>query len=178
LNRTEKEVFVGSLKEGVSGAKAFALMSFEKLDVERMTSFRLALRKKDVTVKVLKNTLARRVFDDGLYSELSQKLQGPILVAFSPGDPVETAKVIFEWAERAEKEGFGLRLQGGAALGKVISIDQLRTLSKLPGRNELLVGFLWALKSSPTNFLYALSDMPRRLGYALCALRDKREKES
>ena len=55
---------------------------------------------------------------------------------------------------------------------------QLKTLSKLPGRNELYVSFLWALKNHPTRFLYAVQDAPKKLGYALQALKDKKEKES
>ncbi|NDD03945.1 MAG: hypothetical protein EB078_03485 [Proteobacteria bacterium] len=59
-----------------------------------------------------------------------------------------------------------------------MSNEQLKALSKLPGKNELFVGFLWALKSSPTKFLYALQDTPRKLGYALVALRDQKQKAS
>ncbi len=56
--------------------------------------------------------------------------------------------------------------------------QQLKALSKLPGKNEMFVQFLWGLKSSPTKFLYALQDAPRRLGYALAALKAKKEKEA
>jgi large subunit ribosomal protein L10 len=59
-----------------------------------------------------------------------------------------------------------------------MSEAQLKALSKLPGKNELLVSFLWALNSGPTKFLYALQDTPRRLGYALNALKEKKAKES
>jgi len=62
LNRTEKEQFLVDLEKGVTGSQAIALLSFNKLSVEQMTEFRLNLRKQNVRVKVLKNTLARRVF--------------------------------------------------------------------------------------------------------------------
>lgn len=175
MNRAEKEAFVANLEDGVQKAQAFAVMSFTKLSVEQMTSFRLSLRKKDVFVKVVKNTLAKRVFEKTPYSGISTHLEGPSLLAYSSGDPVVTAKAIWEWAE---KENFEVKVKAGAALGQLMSDSQLKALSKLPGKNELFVSFLWALKSSPTKFLYALQDTPRRLGYALNSLKEKKAKES
>jgi large subunit ribosomal protein L10 len=175
LNRTEKQQFVSDLAKGVEKAQAIALMSFSKLTVEDMTSFRLALRKKDIRVKVVKNTLAKRVFNETPFKEVSGQFEGPTLLAYSNGDAVMTAKAIMEWAN---KENFNVKLKSGIALNKVISEKEMVALSKLPGRNELLVGFLWALKSHPTRFLYALQDGPNRLGYALGALKEKKAKES
>jgi large subunit ribosomal protein L10 len=175
LNRSQKEGFVTNLTQGIDGAQAFALMSFSNLSVEQMTSFRLSLRKRNVHVKVLKNTLAKRVLDKGPYKDVVGHLQGPTLIAYGTDDPVQTAKAIWEWVG---KENFNLQIKAGAALGKVASKDQLKALSLLPGRNELFVSFLWALKSSPTKFLYALQDAPRRMAYALTALKAKKEKES
>jgi len=174
LNRTQKEGFVSDLVEGLGKAQAFALMSFSKLTVEQMTSFRLSLKKNQVNVKVVKNTLAKRALGDGPYKDVTAHLTGPTLIAYSDGDPVATAKAIYEWAN---KENFDVKVKSGAALGSVMSTQQLQALSKLPGRNELLVSFLWALKSHPTRFLYALQDTPKRLGYALNALQEKKQKE-
>jgi large subunit ribosomal protein L10 len=175
LNRAGKETFVSDFTKGINDAQAIALLSFNKLSVEQMTSFRLALRKNNVRVKVVKNTLAKRVFETTNYKDVSKDFQGPTLVAYSNGDPVTTAKAIWEWIG---KENFDIKLKSGVALGQVMSEAQLKALSKLPGRNELYVSFLWALKSAPTKFLYALQDHPRKLGYALGALRDKKAKES
>ena len=174
MNRAQKEAFVTNLNQGIEGAQAFALMSFSKLDVEKMTAFRLSLRKKNIYVRVVKNTLAKKVFDKSVYKEVSAHLEGPTLIAYGKDDPVITAKAIQEWTD---KENFGIKVKAGAALGQFMSEAQLKALSKLPGKNELFVMFLWALKSSPTKFLYALQDAPKKLGYALEALRSKKEKE-
>lgn len=175
MNRAEKEAFVSELKGNISESQAFALMSFSKLTVEQMTEFRLSLRKRDVRVRVVKNTLARRVFDDSEYKALSEHLEGPTLLAYGAGDPVLAAKAIWEWAA---KENIAVKVKGGAALGQTMSEAQLKALSTLPGKNELFVSFLWALKAAPTKFLYALQDAPKRLGYAVNALKEKKEKES
>lgn len=175
MNRTQKEAFVTDLTEGIKDAQALALLSFEKITVEQMTSFRLSLSKKNVRVKVVKNTLAKRVFGESQYKDLVPHLEGPTLLIYSADDPIVTTKAIWEWAD---KEDFSVKVKTGAALGKTISVSELKALSKLPGRNEMFVGFLWALKAAPTKFLYALQDTPKKLGYALGALRTKKENET
>ncbi len=175
MNRTEKQDFVSDFAKGLGDAKAFALLSFNKITVEQMTSLRLSLSKANIKAKVAKNTLAKRVLADTPFKDLTSHLKGPTLFCYSPQDPVVTAKAIFQWIG---KENFDLKLKGGAALGQVMSEAQMKALSKLPGRNELYVSFLWALKSHPTRFLYALQDTPKKLGYALGALKAKKEKES
>jgi large subunit ribosomal protein L10 len=175
LKRAEKEAFVSSLAESVNGAQALALLSFNKLNAEQFSNFRLSLRKKGLRVKVVKNTLARRVFGETAHKALSEQFTGPVLMAYGDGDPVTAAKAIFEWVN---VENFDVQVRGGVALGQVMSKDQLGALSKLPGRQELLTSFLYALQSGPKGFLNAVQDMPRKLGYALAALEDKKKQES
>lgn len=175
MNRAQKETFVSEFQSGIEAAQAFALVSFNKLTVEQMTSFRLSLAKQKVRVKVVKNTLAKRVFDTTPYASVASDLKGPTMVIYSDGDAVVTAKAIAEWAK---KEDFDIKVKSGAAIGQIMNESQFTALSKLPGRNELLVTFLWALKSHPTRFLYALKDAPQRLGYVLGDLKAKKEKES
>ena len=105
MNRTEKQQFVDDLNTGLKNVQAMALLSFNKLSVEQMTSFRLSLAKNSINVKVVKNTLAKRVFNEGAYKELSPHLKGPTLMVYGDQDPVITAKSIIEWAS---KENFEL----------------------------------------------------------------------
>ncbi len=175
MKRAEKEVFVSDLTNGLQKSQAFALMSFSKIEVEKITEFRKSLRLKNVRVKVVKNTLAKRALENTPYKVLGENLTGPTLVAYSEGDDIDavsTVKSIWEWAE---KENFNVSVKSGAALGQPMTLDQLKALSKLPGKKDLLVSFLFALKHHPTNFLYALKDLPQRMGYALSALKDKKE---
>ena len=176
MKRSEKEAFVSKFNDNIKDSSAFALMAFEKLSVEAMTEFRLALRKKGVRVQVVKNTLAKRVFGKTDYSSLNEHFQGPTLVAYADkdGDAVETAKAIYEWVGR---DGLEISVKGGVALGDVLSESQMSALSKLPGREQMLTGFLFALQDAPRRVLYAAKDMPQKMGYALAALKDKKEKE-
>ena len=67
MNRAQKQEFVTGLTQGLDNVQAMALLSFNKLSVEQMTSFRLALSKASINVKVVKNTLAKRAFEGTPY---------------------------------------------------------------------------------------------------------------
>jgi large subunit ribosomal protein L10 len=175
LNLAEKQEFVAKLTTDVTGSQAFALMSFGALDAEKMNSLRLGLRKQNVRVRVVKNTLARRVFKDTGQEDLAKNLSGPTMLLYSSSDPIQAAKAFQEWLK---KDDFGLKVKSGLALGEKLDAAKLAALAALPGREELFVSFLWALKNGPTKFLYALQDTPRKLGYALAALKEKKEKEA
>lgn len=175
MNRAQKEEFVTDLSGDLQNAQVFALLSFTKITVEQMTSFRLSLGKQNCQVRVVKNTLAKRVLGATPHKDICKDLKGPTLLVFSEQDPVLAAKAVMEWVK---KENFQVKVKSGVALGQLMSSMQIESLSKLPGRNELLVSFLWALKSHPTGFLYALKDTPQRLGYALHALKTKKETEA
>lgn len=175
MDRAQKEAFAKDFADDVAKSQAMAVMSFNKLSVEQMTSFRLGLRKQGVRVKVVKNTIARRVLAETPLKGLKDHFKGPTLVAYSEGDAVVAAKAICEWLG---KENFEVQIKSGAALGEVMNEAQIKALSKLPGKKELFTGFLWALNSAPVKFLYALQDTPRKLGYAIGALQAKKEKES
>ncbi|MCB0418108.1 MAG: 50S ribosomal protein L10 [Bdellovibrionales bacterium] len=178
MKRAEKESFVTEFTKQIEKSQAFALLSFTKVDVETITAFRKSLREKNVRVKVVKNTLAKRVFKTTPYTTgLDADLKGPTMLAYADGaevDPVSTVKAIWEWAD---KEDFNVSVKSGAALGGVMTLQQLKALSLLPGRKELLVSFLFGLKHHPTRFLFALKDLPQRLGYGLNALKEKKAKE-
>jgi large subunit ribosomal protein L10 len=171
LDRARKEAFVSDFAKEIEHSQAFALMSFEGITVEKMTEFRLSLRKKDVKVKVLKNTLAKKIFGDK-HKDLLPHLKGTTLLAYGKDDPVKTAKAVWEWVSQ---EDFKMTLKSGVALGNVVSKSEMERLSKLPGREQLLVSFLWALKHHPTRFVFGLKAAPQKLGYALGALKKKKE---
>lgn len=123
MDRSQKEAFVKEFATEIGGAEAMAVMSFDKITVEQMTSFRLSLAKQNVRVQVVKNTLAKRVFNETPLKGLSQHFKGPTLVAYSTGDAVVTAKAVCEWLG---KENFDVKIKAGSALGQEMSEAQIK----------------------------------------------------
>jgi large subunit ribosomal protein L10 len=59
---------------------------------------------------------------------------------------------------------------------KTLTPDQIKALANLPGREALLAAFLGALNAVPAGFVRVMAAVPRKLLYALAAIRDQKEK--
>jgi large subunit ribosomal protein L10 len=93
-------------------------------------------------------------------------------VAITYGDAAQAAKSLTAFA----KDNDTLKLKAGYLDGKVISLNDIKALSKLPSKQELLGKLLGTLVAVPTGFVRVLNGVPSKWVYLLEAIR--RQKES
>jgi large subunit ribosomal protein L10 len=92
------------------------------------------------SIKVLKNTVARVVVENSDFACLSDCFSGQTAVAYT-NNPIEMAKVLFNFAKDSEK----ITILGGVVDGKFLSPAAVAVLATLPSLDELrgkLVGLL------------------------------------
>ena len=107
----QKEEEVKNLAEKLKDAKLVLLTDYRGITVEDVTSLRNTLRDAKSEYKVIKNNIVKRALNSNGESGLDEVLEGPTAVVIAEEDYVE---------------------------GKVLSVDELITLAKLPSRQELL----------------------------------------
>ena len=78
--------------------------------------------------------------------------QGPTAVAFGMEDAVAPAKILSDFAKKAE----ALELKGGILEGKVLSKEEIQQIAKLPNREGLLSMLLSVLQAHVRNVAYAV----------------------
>src|SRR5678810_924360 len=115
------------------GAQAVIVAQYRGLDVGRVTQLRSKARKSGLYLRVLKNTLARRAVQGTPFEKLSDQMVGPLMYGISQ-DPVAGAKVLSEFAK--DNELFVIK--AGAMPNAVISAQEIKALSQLPSREELI----------------------------------------
>lgn len=138
---------------------------------------RKALRKENVQYRVIKNRLAKRALEKSLSAEAVKMIKGPTALAYGNIEQVIAAAKVLETA-RKNKSIPGIEVRGGFVQGQVLSTEQVKQLTGLPSKKELLSMILGAVTGTavnvPTLAQSALAT-PARL---VAALIDKREKES
>jgi len=82
-------------------------------------------------------------------------------------------KVINEFRDDHKRDGDFLDFKGGLLRGEAIELETFKRLATLPGREELIAKLMYLLKYPITGLVSALSDLPRKLVYALGDLRSK-----
>ena len=157
------------LKDKISKAKSAAIIEYAGTSVGDMTELRSEVSQAGGDVFVAKNTLIDIAFGKG---KLSESLKGMNAVVFSNQDVVSAIKSLFKFHKNSEK----LTIKQGYLIEdeKVLSIDEVKTLSNMPSKNELIAKLLQVLKSPASGMVNVLKGNQRNLVYALKAIADKK----
>lgn len=135
LNQKKEEV--SKLAEKIKEAKVVLLTDYRGINVTDVTDLRAKLRGSEVEYKVIKNNITRRALQECKIEGLEDALEGPTAVVIGNNDYLEACKAIYEYA----KDNDFYKIKGGIIDGKVVSIEEIITLAKLPSK-ETLIGML------------------------------------
>jgi len=143
MARPEKVAQVEAIAELLGAAQSLVLADYAGLSVAEMTDFRARCREKGVVCRVVKNRLAKIAADKAGVTVLKEHLTGPTAIIFGPESQVEPAKVAVDFAKENEK----LEIRGGLVDGEYIDADAVVSLSKIPGRDELIAQMMGSINS-------------------------------
>lgn len=133
ITREQKEEIVETVAEKIKEAKAIVFTDYRGISAEEITELRSILREKGIEFKIMKQTLfALAAKKAGADIDLSSLKNHPVAIAFGK-DEVEPAKAIHEFNKKTEK----LEMLGGVLNGKMISLEELKTLALMPTREEM-----------------------------------------
>lgn len=144
----EKKQIVEGIAEQLKSAVSGVFVDYCGLTVEQDTQLRTKLREAGVEYRVVKNTLTRIAADKVGFNELDPILNGPTALAISMSDEVAPAKVIAEFAKDNEK----LEIKSGFLDGRVLSLNEVKTLAATPNRDTLIAKIMGSL-NAPTSKL-------------------------
>lgn len=130
----------------VDGANIVVFADYMGLKVSAISDLRSQLRRNGARLRVIKNTLARRVFKEAEGIEIPDDFfKGPLAVVTGE-DPVTTAKIIIEFFKGAE---IGV-VRGGVSDNAFVGAKVVTALSNMPSKEENLARILGAIKSPIT----------------------------
>ena len=147
-----KKAQVAELIEALKGATTGVLVDYRGLTVEEDTKLRNDLRAAGVKYFVVKNTLLRLAANQTGLEDLDSILHGPTALAVSE-DAVAPAKVLADFAKTNET----LEIKSGFMDGKVLSLDEIKTLAKTPSKEVLIAKLMGSLNSPISGLARLLS---------------------
>ena len=155
MSKYVKELMMDQFRTELDGDKSVLILDLKGLDAISEYQFRKDLRTKKIKMRVLRNTLARRVFADMGMGGLGQYLEGPSVAVWGGDGVAELAKEISTQVKKLKKPA----IKGGAVDGTVIGPDQVEDITKLPSR-EALIGRVVTLALSPVARIVTLANSP------------------
>lgn len=134
MSQRVKKLVMDALRSDFEGMRDVLVVDLTGVDAVADGQLRSKLREKQMRLKVVKNSLARRALKDAGLEPVADHLEGPSALVWGGDSIVELAKEISQWAKEIE----ALQIKGGATEGQPLSAADVEALSKLPNRQELL----------------------------------------
>lgn len=154
-----KQAIVESLS-GLSGeALSLLVADYRGLTVSEIEKLRTDARAKNVQVRVVRNTLARRAFKDTQFDCVSDSFVGPSLLMFALEEPGAAAKVVVDFVKNHDS----FEVRALAMGGERFEAAQLKTIAKLPTRDEALSMLMSVMQAPVTKLAQGLQDSYARL---------------
>lgn len=165
-----KDEKIAKIKENVDKAQVAIVTEYKGMTVEEITKLRRALQKDGGDYMVTKNTLAKIALKDTPYEVLTEKLTGPIAIAFGFEDPVSPAKALSKFIKEIKKG----TVVAAALDGKLLSAEEAKALAEIPSKEEIYAKMLGSINSPATGIVGAINAVMASLTRAVAAVRDKK----
>ncbi|MBI5759244.1 MAG: 50S ribosomal protein L10 [Planctomycetales bacterium] len=144
MSKRIKDMITIDVVNRIGDARDFLVINASRLDAFSQNTLRLKLRDKKISALTVKNTLAKLALGKLGVNGLNQFLEGPSTLVWGGSDVVALSKEITKWAKDLKQ----LEIKGGSVEGRSISPTEVESLSKSPGRLEL-IGMIVGLALSP-----------------------------
>jgi large subunit ribosomal protein L10 len=144
MSKRIKDMITTDVVNRLGDARDFLVINASRLDAFSQNTLRLKLREKMISALTVKNTLAKCALGRLGVSGLNSFLEGPSTLVWGSSDVVALSKEITKWAKDIKE----LEIKGGSVEGQSISPSEVESLSKSPGRLEL-IGMIAGLALSP-----------------------------
>lgn len=172
-NLEAKKALVAEIAEKLKNAQGAVLVDYRGLTVAEVTELRAKAREQGIEYKVYKNSMMRFAAKEAGVEGLLDSLTGPNAIAICEDDAVASAKLIADFAKDHEN----LEIKAGLVEGKVIGVDEVKQLAKMPSRDELVAMTLRGLNAPIQGLVNVLNGTIKGLVVALNAIAEKKQQE-
>lgn len=148
-----KKQAVANLVEELKGAAAGVIVDYRGLTVEEDTELRTKFRAAGVKYAVVKNSLLGFAAKEVGLEGLDEVLHGPTALAYHTEDMVAPAKVFSDFVKTHDIVSF----KSGFMEGKVISLDEVKTLAATPSKEVLIAKMMGSLQSPVSGLVRLLN---------------------
>lgn len=148
----QKQQLVAELSEKIGKAITGVVVDYSGTSVADDTTLRKELRENGVDYFVVKNTLLGRAVAGTELEGMKDVLEGTTAIALSETDYTAAARILCKFAETHES----FKVKAGFLDGKLIDLDTIDSLAKLPSKEVLLATVLSAFQAPIAAFARAV----------------------
>lgn len=170
LTLEDKKAIVAQIGDVASTAQSAIAAEYRGLTVDEMTQLRARARELGVTLRVVKNTLARRALEGTDYACMAESLVGPLLLAFSREEASSGAKLINDFT----KEHSNLKVKVVALAGRLLKPEDIKALASMPNREQAISMLMAVMKAPIEKFVRTAKEPVAKFVRTVAAVRDSK----
>lgn len=159
---------VTKVAQQITDAKSAALIQYQGLDADGITTLRDKVKGQGGLIEVTKNSLIFRALLK-LGITLPEELSGPTAIVYCNTDEIAPLKEVDAVNKAKDKTSFKF----GIYDGKLLSLDELQKFISLPSKSTLIAQFIGGLKNPLQRLVYAMRYNQTQLVLTLKAVADK-----
>ena len=171
LTLEAKKAIVSEVAAVAANAPSAIAAEYAGISVQDMTKLRQSARAAGVYLRVVRNTLARKALENTKFECMRDGLTGPLVLAFSRGEPGAVAKVIRDFAKANEK----LVVKLVALDGKLLQPSDIEALASLPSRDGAISMLMAVMKAPISKFVRTFAEPHAKLVRTIAAVRDQKQ---
>lgn len=166
MGRTKenKQEIVAELKQRLSETKLALVVDYAGLSVAEISNLRNRLRETGTVCKVAKNTfMEKAVLGDTTWEPIQEFLKGSSAFIFVKDDFGTVVKAY----EAFQKESKKTELRGGVMEGRALTLEDVKAITELPTKEELMARIAGALNAVPTKLAVGIKAVPTKLAVGI-----------
>lgn len=148
----QKKAAVAALAEQLKASCIGVVVDYKGINVADDTALRKELREANVKYTVVKNSLLNFAAADAGIEGLSDALKGTTAIATCEDDYTAAPRILGKYADGHEN----FNIKSGFMDGKVVDLETINSLAKLPTREVLLATVLNAFNAPIAAFARAV----------------------
>lgn len=165
-----KEASGNLIKENLEGANSVFVVKHARLSSPDLSALRQLLKNTNATMFIVRNSVTRRVLAKTEFEGLSQYIEGSCGLVFAKDEPVSTCRLLYNFSKDHEQ----LKIEAGLLENKLIKIQDIEAISKLPAKEVLRAQVACALKSTISGFVSVLKQNLRKFVYCVEQIKSKK----
>ncbi len=171
MSKELKKLVVKELVSGYQGVNNIVVVNFKGINAHQANELRRSLSEKEISLKVVKNSLANIAFKEMGILELGQVFEGPSAIATANNEPVLLAKALSECLKKIPE----FKIMGGLVDGKVSLSDEIKALALIPSREVVLTQILFGISTPLIQLSNVFNAAIKNLYFVLLAIKEKKD---
>ena len=165
-----KETSANFIKNNLKESNAVLIIKYSGLSSPDLSTLRQNLKSLNATLFVVKNSVAKRVFNGLGLGSLINAIEGPSGLVFVKDEPVGASRVLCNFLKGHEQ----LKIEGGLLEDKILEKKDIESMARLPSKEVLRLQVIMTLNSPISGLAIVLNQIIKKFVYCLEQIKQKK----